>query len=110
MKAQELSFKEFEALIAGTKPAPKSNKGQADWDLVCDFCHFSGKRRGELDERTKRLLDSAVWAKQDGYGSPGYTPCQGWDWSGIRDSSKKAVREMAKAVRRTLKACGYSTK
>ena len=35
-----------------------------------------------------------IWALQDGYGSPGYTPPQGQDWSGIRDSSEDAMAKM----------------
>lgn len=35
-----------------------------------------------------------IWALQDGYGSPGLTPPQGRDWSGIRDSSDKAHQAM----------------
>ena len=35
-----------------------------------------------------------IWARQDAYGEPGYTPPQGYDWSGIRDSSDEAVEAM----------------
>lgn len=35
-----------------------------------------------------------IWDLQDGYGEPGFTPCQGWDWSGIRDSSPEAIAQM----------------
>lgn len=34
------------------------------------------------------------WQIQDGYGPRGFTPEQGYDWSGIRDSSPAALREM----------------
>ncbi len=44
----------------------------------------------------------AVWAVQDGYGNPGVTPTQGYDWSGIRDSSPAAVRTMAEMARAAL--------
>ena len=33
-----------------------------------------------------------IWSLQDGYGVAGYTPPQGHDWSGIRDSSPEATR------------------
>lgn len=36
----------------------------------------------------------AIWAASDGYGEPGYVPVQGYDWSGIRDSTDDAVRTM----------------
>lgn len=35
-----------------------------------------------------------TWALQDGYGEPGIDPPQGWDWSGIRDSSPAAIKRM----------------
>lgn len=41
---------------------------------------------------------AALWALQDGYGEPGYMPAQGYDWSGIRDSSPAAIARMAQAV------------
>lgn len=37
-----------------------------------------------------------VWALTDAYGPVGYRPEGGYDWSGIRDSSKGAVGAMAK--------------
>lgn len=40
------------------------------------------------------LAAEAIWANQDGYGAPGTTPAQGWDWSGIRDSSPEAIARM----------------
>lgn len=42
----------------------------------------------------------AIWSLQDGYGEPGYTPEQGWDWSGIRDSSTEAIEAMFEAASR----------
>ena len=35
-----------------------------------------------------------IWELQDGYGEQGWTPEQGWDWSGIRDSSPEAIEQM----------------
>lgn len=35
-----------------------------------------------------------TWELQDGYGEPGVMPSQGWDWSGIRDSSPAAIKRM----------------
>jgi hypothetical protein len=40
-----------------------------------------------------------IWDMQDGYGEPGYTPTQGYDWSGIRDSTV-ATRDQMDAVAR----------
>lgn len=44
---------------------------------------------------------SETWALQDGYGEPGFTPAQGWDWSGIRDSSPAAISRMYRVVNGT---------
>lgn len=46
-----------------------------------------------------------IWALQDGYGEPGFWPPQGWDWSGIRDSSEKAIDAMYEVAGRFL---GYT--
>lgn len=35
-----------------------------------------------------------LYSLSDGYGEVGYIPEQGYDWSGIRDSSNKAIRAM----------------
>lgn len=43
-------------------------------------------------------LRAAIWALSDGYGEPGYVPEQGYDWSGIRDSSTAAIEAMWKVV------------
>jgi len=39
-------------------------------------------------------LHGPIWDVQDGYGVAGCTPPQGWDWSGIRDSSEEALDAM----------------
>lgn len=41
-----------------------------------------------------RIIAGMLWAIQDGYGHPGFMPCQGIDWSGIRDSSIPAIEHM----------------
>lgn len=41
-----------------------------------------------------------IWALSDGYGEPGYVPEQGYDWSGIRDSSTEAIEAMFDVVSR----------
>ena len=54
-----------------------------DWDLIVAVV-----RRGQdtnLESKLIRDLNRELWQLQDGYGSPGFTPPQGWDWSGIRD-------------------------
>lgn len=41
---------------------------------------------------------TTLLAMQDGYGTPGYVPPQGPDWSGVRDSTPSAIRRMHRAV------------
>lgn len=76
------------------------------WKLVVAIAHS-----GCCTDVPSELLDylgNRVWNIQDGYGEPGYTPCQGWDWSGIRDSSQAAKERMIKAVRYTLLRSGIT--
>lgn len=53
-----------------------------------------------------RAVVGAIWELQDGYGVAGATPEQGWDWSGIRDSSPAAVFEMFEFVQSVGRARG----
>lgn len=39
-------------------------------------------------------LFERVWAESNGYGAPGTVPSQGYDWSGIRDSTPSAIERM----------------
>jgi hypothetical protein len=39
-----------------------------------------------------------IWMYSDGYGAPGFIPEQGYDWSGIRDSSTDAIESMWMAI------------
>ena len=43
-------------------------------------------------------LCNKIWSLQDGYGEAGYMPSQGYDWSGVRDSTIGAVEAMYAAV------------
>lgn len=43
-------------------------------------------------------VQDVIWSMQDGYGEPGFTPGQGYDFSGIRDSSQETVEAMLLAV------------
>ena len=66
----------------------------------CDHCQVSCYMQeihhawyhGNADTR------AILWSIQDGYGTPGYLPDQGYDWSGIRDSSPDAIRRMHAAI------------
>lgn len=71
-----------------------------DWELiVATNCVV---RATDLPVHVKQAVLMETWKYQDGYGTPGYTPSQGWDWSGIRDSSEIARKNMAAAIRRIL--------
>lgn len=39
-----------------------------------------------------------LWSIQDGYGEPGFMPPQGYDWSGVRDSTPDTIRKMHAAI------------
>lgn len=69
-----------------------------DWNLVCAVNLYDN----DLKPLTATVLMNASWRLQDGYGIPGFNPPQGWDWSGIRDSSEQAKRAIAEALRRIL--------
>lgn len=50
-------------------------------------------------DRLKRDLTSVrIWNRSDGYGPQGFMPDQGYDWSGIRDSSPAAIEAMFKEL------------
>lgn len=72
---------------------------QADLDLL--WIRVACESGGEADE--------AIWAQQDGYGRTGYTPPQGWDWSGIRDSSAGARAAMLATARAHVPAAVLAT-
>ena len=78
-----------------------------DWELVLatNWTGLQSDLKPEVEEEVLR----AAWEKQDGYGVPGLNPPQGWDWSGIRDSTSQAKRNMAKAIRRVLKKHGITS-
>lgn len=59
---------------------------EADWDLL--------KISAALADHPE--IYPRVWAHTDAYGPVGYRPEGGYDWSGIRDSSKEVVKAMAK--------------
>ena len=77
-----------------------------DRALVVSVCHSGGRVRERLTEDQRADLDALAWRLQDGYGRPGFTPPQGWDWSGIRDSTPHAFGRMAAAIRARLDGWG----
>ena len=72
----------------------------SDWDLV--LAANWAALKSDLSPEVEQEVLAATWRKQDGYGKVGFRPPQGWDWSGIRDSTDHAKGEMAKAIRKVL--------
>jgi hypothetical protein len=69
-------------------------------DTCLKIVHYyiMGEGSESLDEDLRNKILGLTWCIQDGYGTPGHTPPQGWDWSGIRDSSDSAMRRMAAVI------------
>lgn len=66
----------------------------------CGYCDTAPLMKGLYDayfgdDKAKRAL---IYALADGYGVPGTVPPQGYDWSGVRDSTPTARRRMAAAL------------
>lgn len=78
-----------------------------DWELIVAI-NCPGFK-SSLPHGLKNELGDLSWEHQDGYGFIGYTPVQGWDWSGIRDSSPAAKKNIAKVLRARLEKAGISS-
>lgn len=78
--------------------------GRDDWRLV--VATVRGSVVSQLPPPVQDAVTTETWALNDAYGEVGTVPIQGWDWSGIRDSSREAIAAMASAVRSTLKLHG----
>jgi len=72
------------------------------WKLICVIACFSYNTLN-IPLKIREKLHKGIWARQDGYGAPGLNPAQGYDWSGIRDSSEEAMKSMYHFVKNTLK-------
>lgn len=75
--------------------------GRDDWRLV--VATTRGSVAAQLHGAVLEAIMAETWALNDAYGTVGFVPPQGWDWSGIRDSSREAIAAMASAARSTLK-------
>src|SRR5581483_10532660 len=75
-----------------------------DWAIACEAIYgddgFFGRK---LETVVENEILNKTWKLQDGYGEVGFTPPQGWDWSGIRDSSDEAKVKIATEVKRILR-------
>lgn len=76
-----------------------------DWELVCVCAHHSYQLLNLNDVEAAQLC-KAIYGRSDGYGAEGFVPVQGYDWSGIRDSSDAAKKNMADVARDFLEAKG----
>jgi len=52
----------------------------------------------EVWEGGSSAVCETLWSLSDGYGEPGLIPPQGYDWSGIRDSSSWAIEAMYRTI------------
>lgn len=69
--------------------------------LLGGRCESHREMMREIHEAWQNGSDFAadlIWALSDGYGEPGFVPTQGYDWSGIRDSSTAAIEAMYRAL------------
>jgi hypothetical protein len=76
-----------------------------DWDLIVKVCHHSFNV-DNLKTTEWAELYRLVYAQSDGYGEKGFIPCQGYDWSGVRDSTDQAKADMAQVIRDYLEKHG----
>jgi hypothetical protein len=85
---------------------PSPGPSEADWRLACRWVR--GDLHDTLDPERQTAILEETWRLQDGYGAPGATPPQGWDWSGIRDSSDAAKGRIVGLVRAMLAGWGFA--
>lgn len=64
----------------------------------CAVTPLMKKIHAAVFDSTNHTAASVAWEYQDGYGEAGYEPPQGWDWSGIRDSSPAAIWAIGEAL------------
>lgn len=76
-----------------------------DWVLVVYAIRGDGYEKLPDDDAKNEML-RRTWRFTDAYGEVGIWPPQGWDWSGIRDSSPEAIARIATEARAVLKKHG----
>lgn len=88
--------------------AVKRNSNK-EFDIVIDGKEDRGEHKFDFSAwiplsiiRHVDWTSNKIWKLSDGYGSPGYMPVQGHDWSGIRDSSEEAIWKMTKVALRMM--------
>lgn len=78
-----------------------------DWELVCILAHYNFTVKS-LSKDAKNNVYLLIWTETDAYGPKGFIPAQGYDWSGIRDSSDSAKMLMAEKARKFLYNVGQT--
>jgi hypothetical protein len=78
------------------------------WQLICMFNHGDTEIIN-VPANVVNAIRNETWKLQDGYGQAGFVPAQGWDWSGIRDSSDLATMKMGAAILSTLVRFCFTT-
>lgn len=90
------------------EPSTASAQGRQDtWpyaypcgcNLDVGYCTVHGQMMAVIhhvwnNRATSEATMRAIWAWADAYGEPGALPPQGYDWSGIRDSTPVAIERM----------------
>ncbi len=95
-----------------SQPTPKGNlrvvdpTKEGDWDLIVKVCHWS--HQTVLDPKVAKEAYEEAWKYTDAYGSVGFVPEQGYDWSGFRDSSTESQKKSADAIRGVLAKYGIT--
>lgn len=80
-KLKRISDKEFDIGVEGEKRLGNSTYGFSAWVPLSVIYNVD-------------WTDHKVWKFSDWYGQKGYILAQGYDWSGIRDSSNDAIWKM----------------
>jgi hypothetical protein len=66
---------------------------------TCDHCYVRPMLASIYEVwMTSTAGSEVLWSMQNGYGEIGFMPDQGYDWSGIRDSTPHTIREMYRAI------------
>jgi hypothetical protein len=86
-----------------SRPA-KPTKHDLDWALIVYAIRGPGYDSLPSFAQNRMLIET--WRHTDAYGEVGLVPPQGWDWSGIRDSSREALAKIAQAARGVLEQAG----
>jgi hypothetical protein len=78
------------------------NEGTDDWDLIVKLFHWSYEIL-DIPKSEVNVLYEACWRLTDAYGPLGFIPPgEGYNWSGFRDSTEDAKRNIAAYIRKWM--------